>query len=206
MGAGPCQRLLTTLTRLPWLRQPGSQGADPEAPASSLGRLLPASAANLAPCWTARWPLTSTGPESEGQRVAVTSGRLAWPQHRWLAGVPGLGWSAWWPMAAPVLYQTPPRSLPRSPLSPWSSPEACFSFSQLFFLFLLPPLSLFLVFPSPLLHPLLTSRSVFLLLLHFILQTCIDYIFFIGPSMSLWQDTDAIHLALPLTFVHEMSL
>lgn len=141
MGAGPCQRLLTTLTRLPWLRQPGSQGADPEAPASSLGRLLPASAANLAPCWTARWPLTSTGPESEGQRVAVTSGRLAWPQHRWLAGVPGLGWSAWWPMAAPVLYQTPPRSLPRSPLSPWSSPEACFSFSQLFFLFLLPPLS-----------------------------------------------------------------
>lgn len=102
-------------------------------------------------------------------------------------------------------------SLPRSHLSPWSSPEACFSFSQLFFLFLLPPLSFFLVFPSPLLHPLLTSRSVFLLLLrfpplYFILQTCIDYTFFIGPSMSLWQDTDAVHLALPLTFVHEMSL
>ena len=115
MGAGPCQRLLTTLTRLPWLRQPGSQGADPEAPASSLGRLLPASAANLAPCWTARWPLTSTGPESEGQRVAVTSGRLAWPQHRWLAGVPGRGWSAWWPMAAPVLYQTPTRRSPDRP-------------------------------------------------------------------------------------------
>lgn len=63
----------------------------------------------------------------------------------------------------------------------------------------------------PLLHPLLTSQSVFLLLLHFpplyfFLQTCINYTFSISPSMSLWQDTDAIHLALPLTFAHEMSL
>ena len=129
-----------------------------------------------------------------------------------LATAPLAGWGTRARMVSLVAHGCPcpvpdtPPSLPRSPLSPWSSPEACFSFSQLFFLFLLPPLSLFLVFPSPLLHPLLTSRSVFLLLLHFILQTCIDYIFFIGPSMSLWQDTDAVHLALPLTFVHEMSL